>query len=136
MSQWITEALIEDRWGAQNVEDWSTTEPGGGSAAATRIANAIKIAEERIEDRFRGSRYAVPLVLNGNALERVKYWASTLAGCILYETRGRGREEDDKLDEMRDSADRVHADIAQILWGMDGFDAGLSHDGPTGPEAV
>jgi phage gp36-like protein len=82
-------ADIEAIFGVANVARWSNLDNTSSAADASRIAAAIADADAAIDLRFRGSKYAVPVVAtttDGVAL--LTAIAARLAGAWLYSHRG------------------------------------------------
>jgi hypothetical protein len=79
---------IENLFGVENVGRWSNLDNQSLTADPNRVAAAIAYAAAIIDDRFRNSRYNVPLVGLGGPLTAVTDLAARLAGCWLYESRG------------------------------------------------
>lgn len=134
MADYITQTDIENVFGSGNVATWSNLS-GGTTADSTRIAEAIAYAEQTINDRFRGSRYTVPMTATSGTLYQVKAWAARLAGVWLYRARGMNDEgETDKLDALEE---RVLAEISDCLAGARGMAATpADSDQPTAPIVV
>ena len=88
MGRYISQSDVEDKFGASNVALWSNLEGANDDANTARITKAITIAEQIVDDRFRGSRYAVPLSGSSGAMSIVGDWAAALAGVWLYTNRG------------------------------------------------
>ena len=85
---YCTQADIENLFGVANVAAWSNLDNQSTTADGGRIAAAIAYAGAVIDDRFRNSRYVVPLVGLDGPLVQVTDLAARLAGCWLYESRG------------------------------------------------
>jgi hypothetical protein len=85
---YCSQADIENLFGVENVAAWSNLDNQSTTADAARIAAAIAYAGAFLDDRFRNSRYAVPLVGLSDPLVQVTDLAARLAGCWLYESRG------------------------------------------------
>jgi len=105
MANYIVQADIESVFGADNIATWSNLDNISASANTDRITSAINYAESIIDDRFRNTRYAVPLQGDGVVLYVVKDWAAKLAGIWLYQSRGThdDTEEGDKLSDVKES---------------------------------
>lgn len=135
MANYIAQADIETVFGTGNVAIWSNLS-GGRTADTTRIAEAIAYAEQIIDDRFRGSRYAVPLTTaDGNTLNQVKAWAARLAGIWLY--RARGMNDEEGTNKLEGIEERVLAEMSDYLAGARRMAATTSEsDQPTAPIVV
>jgi len=89
MSTYCTKSNIEDVFGIQNVIAWSNLDNTTLTADTDRIARAIAVASERIDDVARVLNYAIPLLTASDATPvTVTDLAATLAGIWLYEARG------------------------------------------------
>lgn len=136
MANYITQADIESVFGDDNVATWSNLDNTDASANTDRITSAINYAEAYIDDRFRLTRYAVPLVGDGVTLYVVKDWAAKLAGIWLYQSRGTrdNNEEGDKLTDMKEA---VMDDINAYLSGQRKLNAIYNYsDSPSAPIVV
>lgn len=104
MGTYIGQSDIEDVFGTSNVAHWSNL-AGGTGADTVRIARAIAVAEEDVENRFRGSEYAIPFA---PIPEVVKNWCAVLAGLWLFESRpgfNKTAEEEEGFTTMREKID-------------------------------
>lgn len=130
---YIDQSNLEDKFGINNIEAWSQLDNDVETADTARIQKAIDYAESKINDAFRGSRYAIPFA---SAPEQIKEWATTLAGIWLYQSRGLRdtNEEGDKLQALRDDTDKAIVDCAA---GKTRLDA-ARYDGsvPTAPTMI
>lgn len=85
---YITKTDLEDVVGRENVAIWSSInndQDVENVADLGRVATAILLGEEYIEDRFRESKYAVPFT---TVTTRLKMWMATVACWELYKARG------------------------------------------------
>ena len=89
---------IENLFGVENVARWSNLDNQGATADAGRVAAGIAYAAALIDDRFRNSRYSVPLVALSGELAAITDLAARLAGCWLYESRGMADGAADRAD--------------------------------------
>jgi len=136
MANYIAKSDIESVFGADNVAAWSNLDNTDAGANEDRIDAAIAYAEAVIDDRFRTSRYAVPLQGDGATLYVVKDWAAKLAGIWLYESRGL-RDANDEGNKLRDMLRAVHADISAYLAGQRRLRATPAEaDAPTAPVVI
>ena len=88
MSTYATKSQLEDVFGVENILLWSDLD-NSGSADTDRIARAIAVASERIDDVARTTNYKIPLADEDAATSvSVSDLAATLAGIWLYEARG------------------------------------------------
>lgn len=133
---YITQADVEGEFGTANIAKWSQLDNTVATADTTRIAAAIAYAEREIDNRFRTSRYSVPLTGDGATLYEVKRWAQVLAGVWLYANRGT-HDENTEADAYQAKVDGVHAEIDSVLAGQRAIPALLKYsDAPTGPVIV
>jgi len=115
---YCTRQDIEDVFGPHNVRKWADIENNGdGAHIGGRIAKAIEVAKNEIDDRLRGGYYTVPFA---STPETIRQLAAHYAGVWLYESRG--IEDFDQLTGAaihrlswhRDHVDRV---LRQIMKG-------------------
>lgn len=85
-----TEADIKQVFGTTNVDKWSDLDDDANAAnMAARIAVAVLVADDEIDDAARGMPYRLPLAnAAGTTPRTVINLASTIAGLWLYEARG------------------------------------------------
>jgi len=136
MANYIVQTDIESVFGADNIATWSNLDNLDAAANTDRITSAISYAEAVVDDRFRNTRYAVPLQGDGVVLYVVKDWAAKLAGTWLYQSRGThdDNEEGDKLTDMKDA---VYDEMDTYLSGQRELNAVYSHsDIPTSPIVI
>ena len=106
---YIVQSDLEAVYGAPTIAKWSSTDSHNSTVVNTaRITDAITEAEAEIDDRFRGSRYAVPL--SGNTT-RVKKWAVAFAVRKLYTPRAQ------PVDDLQTDPDssRMNAAVKDAL---------------------
>jgi len=131
---YATQANIEAEFGENNVAKWSNLDNDTEGADAERITWALEYADNAINSRFRGSRYAVPLVDadNGGVPGIVQNWAAKLAGVQLYQCRGLNDDDEtgNKLTAIRDA---VHREISAALADVLDINAYQADSMPTGP---
>ncbi len=89
-STYCTRAQIEDRFGVTNVSAWGDINNDEVAATITaRIARAINVASDKIDDALRRSPYLIPLTTPAGATPTVIVdIAATLAGVWLRTARG------------------------------------------------
>jgi len=88
VSTYCTQAQIEDVFGIENVKQWSDLDNSLVTDTA-RIARAIAVVSERIDDVVRITNYKIPLADEDAAISAsISDLAATLAGIWLYEARG------------------------------------------------
>lgn len=135
MGTYISKSNVEALFG-DNVAKWSNLNNDDAQANETRIDDAIDYAEGLIEDRFRDSKYAVPLVGNStNALRTIKNVAAQLAGWWLYRARGL-RDDEETTDKMQAHHDDAQETIDGFLSGRLKLDAVRTKIQPTAPVVV
>lgn len=130
---YIGSADVEAVWGVDNVARWSNLDNDDAAANERRIQAAIDTAERIINDRFTGSRYAVPLSATTDRLFQVIDWAAKLAGVWLYQNRGIRDEDDQTSGKMSATKIEVQADIDLYFAGTRILNAAIIEDGPTAP---
>lgn len=128
-------------FGTDNVARWSQLDPDLTTADTSRIARAISYAESYVEGRFRGGKYAVPLVALGTFPSELESWIASIAGVWLYKSRGmRDSASGDTEDRNRVTVYQREADkgISAVLAGMRVLSLATSAIGirPTSPVAV
>ncbi len=136
MGAYITQADISNSYGIANVCKWSNVDGTTTTVNLARIATAIAVAENHVENRFRGGKYAIPFVALSFPLYVVKDWCAKLAGIWLYEHRGLwdANDEGNLLEDMRK---RVENEMDKYLAGEAQFDAQLATAGsPSAPVAL
>ena len=132
----IARADIEALFGVDNVAQWSNLDNDDAQAKDSRITSAINYATAWVNDRFRDSRYAVPLSGNSaTALDTIKNVASQLAGWWLYRTRGL-RDAEEITDKMRTHMVEANKTIDAYLRGSMKLNAALNDSTPTAPVVV
>jgi len=105
MGKYVSKADLENVFGKDNIATWSNLD-GEAGADEARIATAIAVAEEDIENRFRDGRYAIPF---SPIPLVVKDWCARLAGIWLFENRpgfNKSDEEKEGFEDVRDIIDR------------------------------
>jgi len=117
MSTYCTQSQVEDVFGVENVAAWSDLS-NTDTADTARIARAIAVASERIDDVARTTNYRIPLADEDAATSvTVSDLAAMLAGIWLYEARGsrdfnpQTGEVAHRLEFKRLRAEQVLADI-------------------------
>lgn len=104
---YIVQADIENVFGKDNVARWSNLD-GEVGADVTRIATAISVAEEDVENRFRGGKYAIPLT---PASQIIKSWCARLAGIWLFENRPSYNKAETQGEGFQDMKDAVDSEV-------------------------
>jgi len=136
MANYIVQADIESVFGDDNIATWSNLDNTDATANTDRITSAINYAEAVIDDRFRDSRYMVPLQGDGVVLYIVKDWAAKLAGVWLYMSRGT-RDDNEQGDKLSEIKDLVFEEIDNYLSGQRKFNAVYNYsNSPTAPTVI
>lgn len=84
---YILQSDLERRWGVSAVRQWSNLENSTLTANTANIAAAIEWAESEINNRFRGSKFCVP-IQPGESRQTLVGWCTAYAGYRLYGARG------------------------------------------------
>ncbi len=87
---YASEAEIKQIFGSTNVDKWSDLDDdANASNMAARIAVAVLVADDQIDDAARGMPYRIPLAnAAGSTPRTIINLAATIAGLWLYEARG------------------------------------------------
>lgn len=126
---------ILDLIGQANLERWSQLDPESISENTDRIDAAIEWASAIIDDRMRGSRYAVPLVAASGELHVIKDICRRLAAHWLY--TGRGFTDNDEVgDRMQEHHDWAENMLNRIISGQVRIDAQVVSVYGQGPAVV
>ncbi len=90
MSSYCDRDDIEQEFGTDNVSKFADLDNDvDATKIAARIARAIVIASEKVDDVARVSSYTIPLANQaGNTPTTIEHLSATLAGIWLYEARG------------------------------------------------
>lgn len=132
----IARGDIEAVFGVENVAAWANLDGGDAGEEGTRVTDAITYAEAFVDDRFRTSRYAVPLVGNSaTALDVVNDSKARLAGAWLHKTRGL-RESEEVAEKMKVHEDDAAKTIMGYLAGTRLLDAARKDTTTTAPAVV
>ena len=139
MGRYIVKSDVEDQFGIDNVIVWSDLS-GTGSVDDNRINRAIDYAEDRIDDWFRGGRYAIPFVFSAGIPQTVKFWASVYAGAWLYRSRGI-RDEDageriNVLEKGEGGVGGVDGEIREYMANIRQLNAASTRSQPDAPVVV
>lgn len=114
MGAYIAQSDLEDIFGKDNIAVWSNLD-GEPDADAVRIAKAIEYAEEDIENRFRGGKYALPF---SPAAKVIKDWCAKLAGLWLFESRPGFKSSDEAWEGYTGMKESVNAEIDAYTGGQ------------------
>jgi len=110
---YIGQTDVENVFGEDNVETWSDMD-ASGSTDTTRVAKGISVAEDDIQNRFRGGDYAIPF---STATEVLKDFMAKLAGLWLYENRPK-HSSDDNNEYYSKMKEQVDMDIESYTSGQ------------------
>ena len=94
MGTYIIQSDIENVFGKDNVARWSNLD-GDTTVVTARITEAISYAEEDLDNRFRGGKYALPF---SPVTSVIKNLAARIAGLWLFSNRP-GFNRDQNTDE-------------------------------------
>lgn len=95
-----TQTDLEDVFGRDNIRTWSNLDQNDETVDTARITKAITWADRQIDNTFRRSKYAVPLIsVDGNDLVEVTDWSARLAGQWLKYSHAGGEIFDEDTDE-------------------------------------
>ena len=139
MGRYIEQSDIEDQFGIDTVKVWSDLE-NLGTVNTARITRAIAYAEDRIDDWFRGGRYAIPFVFKAGISATLIDWASIYAGSKLY--RGRGLRDEDAGERISELVSGgavgggVDQDIREFMAVSRQFEAEPTRSQPDAPVVV
>ncbi len=136
MPTYCTQAELDDEFGEANVITWSNKDNRTQTVDADAVAAAIARASDIIDDRFRDSRYSVPITAtsggSGGIPRTVRMWACILAGYHLYVARG--LRDEDTMNKMQGRRDDAMKDISFTLAGTRRLAAALTESGsPSAP---
>lgn len=132
MGTYISQTDVENVFGVDNIRTWSDID-ASGSTDETRVAKGISVAEEDVENRFRGGDYAVPF---SSAVETLKDFMAKLAGLWLYENRPKysSDENNEYYSSMRE---QIEMDIESYTSGQRKLNITRSEtDTPSAPVVV
>jgi hypothetical protein len=128
-SHYCKRSDIENVFGPHNVSAWSDIENRSDPAfIASRIAWAIQAATNEINDRLRGGAYELPFA---PIPETIRTVAATLAGVMLYESRGIEDVEESTgkpLHKLHWHRNRVEKILTEIRSGIRKLGGGLSNN--------
>jgi len=138
MGQYASQSDVETQFGTANVAMWSQLDPTAAPTTTdtARVAAAIAYAEDLVNDRFRGSKYTVPLVPNGSTPKMLIRWVSVLAGLWLFQSRAWDRQADAAA-RMADLRMEVDEEIRAYVAGAWTLDCQrVRGDVPTAPAVI
>ena len=130
---YISQTNIEDVYGTENVRVWSNMDSESETTDTARVARMIAIAESKVNAKFRGSAYTVPL--SGTDLPLVQDWCARLAGGLLYRARG-AQDTNEPVNGASTAETDVMAEIAGMLAAGAQLDLGRLTDATHAPEAL
>jgi phage gp36-like protein len=97
------QTYLEQRFGPANIAKWADLDNDGDAAAiAERIATALELATDEIDDELRGGACDIPFEDTPSTPRRIQNICAGIAGCWLYEARGSA-----DADPEGDAADRM-----------------------------
>ena len=129
----ITQADLEKRFGADNIQVWSDLD-NSGSADTDRITEALAVGTATVRDKFRLGPYTIPFEGAEADLKKPKDWMLIYAGTWLYFSRGL---QDTSVNErMQDLADRADAEIREYFSGRARLGATRAETMPTAPIVI
>lgn len=87
-SAYCAKSNMSDVFLEENINTWADPDLVAGTIA-TRVAKAIDVASDEIDDNMRSSHYLIPLSTPAGATPpAIEDIAAKLAGVWLYESRG------------------------------------------------
>ena len=114
----IVQSDLEAMFGTTNVAVWSNLDNETATANTTRINAAINYAESFVNNRFRSSRYAVPLAPSGPQDYEVVHWCCVIAARWLYDARrASGLNEGTNTSDLDESMRRVMSSMDSVVDG-------------------
>ena len=121
---YTSETEIKLEFGKNTVNKWADLSDDATEAAA-RIARAVIIGSEEVDDALRSSRYTVPLVSKDgeNTPTMVGIIATILAGLWLHSAAGGVSEEDGGPDPYALKRKWAYSKLEQIRTGAIEIDA-------------
>ena len=139
MGRYVVQSDLERFWGSANIATWS--DPNNNDTLDTvSVTEAIGWAEDKIDDNFRGGRYATPFAFNSTIPKTVVHWATVYAGQWLYLSGG--LEDKDAgnrimaLVEGKDGDGGIEAEIRGYLAGKQKLNAKRADTMPEAPIAI
>jgi len=125
MSTYCTKSQIEDIFGATSIADFADIDNDESAVTiAARIARAIAVASEQVDDAMRRSVYTLPLTSSADATPLVIVdIAAKLAGCWLYEARGIENFQGQPVNQLATVKETALKDLAEIAAGTRRIDA-------------
>lgn len=138
---YIADVDVNDLWGTINIDDWSDL-ASTKTRDDARVQRAIDYAEQRVNNRFRHARYAIPFVFNSGIDEVLKYWVAAIAGQWLYQARGLRDEAAGERIAIIISGDKttgeigVFQEMGRYVAGQAFFDAATVETQPRAPVVV
>lgn len=130
---YITQPDIETVYGVNNIAVWSNLENDGSGASTSRIAAAIAYAEEYVDNRFRGSRYAIPFQGTSGVPKVLVDWCAKIAGAWLYRSRPPHAKQTDLVANV---VDGIENEIDAYLAGQRRLPAADAYPSPSTMVAV
>lgn len=109
---YATRTDLENRWGVENIRQWSNLAPGTTATDDARVTLALDYAAAQIDSSFRAGGFVVPLVGTGSIeIVKLREWSVVIAGKWIYSSRG---TQDDNAtgDKLSEDFDATMEDIA------------------------
>lgn len=104
-------------FGESNINKWADADNDGDSGTIdARIAWACQFATDRVDNRLRGTRYAIPFSSAPNIVVQI---ATMLAGVCLYQTPRGLIDGDDEQDVFTALEERAEKMLDRIVNGQD-----------------
>ncbi len=118
---YISDSLIYELFGSDQVTKWATLDTRGFSGNEARLQAAIDWAEANIETRFRGSKWAIPFAVGAAGMKTIRHWMVVYAVMWL---RGGRPLDDDQKDYVLELKKAVDDEITECLMGAWTFESG------------
>ncbi len=122
-NDYCAKSNIVDLFGVKNTEKWSDIDADESAVTiAARIARAIDVASDDIDDQLRHSPYLIPIATPAGATPTaIVDIAAKLAGAWLYEARG--TEDSKGIHRLSSVKGEAHLALANIRTGKTRIDA-------------
>lgn len=116
---------LENRWGVENVKQWSNLTPGATDTDTARVQLALDYADAEIHSFFNGGGYTVPFAgysAGSTTAVKLREWAVVIAGKWLYSSRG---TEDNNTtgDKLSEELEKTTEEMALYRGGVRSFSA-------------
>lgn len=122
-SAYCSKSNIVDLFGVKNTEKWSDIDNDENAVTiAARIARAIDVASDDIDDQLRQSPHLIPISTPaGTTPTAIVDICAKLAGAWLYKPRG--TEDSKGIDRLSSVKGEAHLALANIRTGKTRIDA-------------